>query len=421
MTVHQAKGLEFPVVFVVNLGFSKGGTARFSYDEDFGLFARRLPDGEEAVRYKGQYSHRSIKKELDDRQALEESRIMYVAMTRAEKLLYVTTGRKSKPGDFFEILNDYAESEGGAFVRMATSVPSLPSVVEPPDARAPSISIDQLKEEARRAIDRVAHSRAAAVATTPPTRVDLSYSRLAMFRECPMKYALRYVYRLPLAPHEEELGDERHPHADALMLGTLIHRTLMHYHRRRKVNVDVDGREIFRKLCRDCPPEIVRAGTAMLDKYLRSDLSGTDTLYEEQDFHWRIDGDPISVVFEGKVDRIHRENGLLKIVDYKTGERSDETHRLQLGMYRLAMEDVLDERGILTSVFHLSTGREAQYSFSDDDLRTIRDEMLSDASRIADLESRVDVASLQGDRNCGACGYEAACPLEKTESQEIEL
>ena len=86
MTVHAAKGLEFPVVFIVNLGKGSGGSrddvrvtpAPFSGGDE--------EDGEPQVTIS---DHESAADRDDEKELEETKRLLYVALTRARDRLYL--------------------------------------------------------------------------------------------------------------------------------------------------------------------------------------------------------------------------------------------------------------------------------------------------------------------------------------------
>ena len=91
MSIHASKGLEFPVVFLVNAGksFSQlDERATFLCDHTLGV-TLRLRDASGQIQLENPV-HALMKTTLRDKGREEELRLLYVALTRARERLYVT-------------------------------------------------------------------------------------------------------------------------------------------------------------------------------------------------------------------------------------------------------------------------------------------------------------------------------------------
>jgi ATP-dependent helicase/nuclease subunit A len=110
MTVHAAKGLEFPVVFVVNLARGSGGPRA-----PIRVAAHAAPEDAVAV---GDYEA-EFDADESAREREETKRLMYVALTRARDRVYLATSTdrgvfKPKKGSLGEVLPDSIRGVLGA-------------------------------------------------------------------------------------------------------------------------------------------------------------------------------------------------------------------------------------------------------------------------------------------------------------------
>ena len=95
MTIHKSKGLEFPVCFVAGLDRKfnlRDTTKQVLMDADWGI-AMNYIDSKRQVT--GKTLHKQMLAEKLKRDSLgEETRVLYVAMTRAKQRLYLTAATK---------------------------------------------------------------------------------------------------------------------------------------------------------------------------------------------------------------------------------------------------------------------------------------------------------------------------------------
>ncbi len=96
MSIHQAKGLEFPVVFVAGLGtkFNLGDRSGRMIFERKSRIGLRVVDTERMIEYPTA-AHRQAAVEIEQSTRAEELRILYVAMTRARDRLVLVGSQRS--------------------------------------------------------------------------------------------------------------------------------------------------------------------------------------------------------------------------------------------------------------------------------------------------------------------------------------
>ncbi|MDQ7823921.1 MAG: UvrD-helicase domain-containing protein [Candidatus Eremiobacteraeota bacterium] len=112
MTIHQAKGLEFPVVIVPDLGRTEPGRTRpLAYAPGRGIACRYI-DSESGDAYDN-YLYKLIKDEYGEKEQAESLRLLYVALTRARDYLVLTGAPigKKKEGTWREKIHGFLGRE----------------------------------------------------------------------------------------------------------------------------------------------------------------------------------------------------------------------------------------------------------------------------------------------------------------------
>jgi DNA helicase-2/ATP-dependent DNA helicase PcrA len=299
LTVHSAKGLEFPVVFIVNL-----------VGQRFPTTERReqipIPD--------------SLIKEIlpvGDYHLEEERRLFYVAMTRAKEKLILTAAdyygegkREKKLSPFiFESLGDGAVSAEQRMIK------------------ADQLSFLEYKPiKSTRAIDK------------QPIHIDyLSYSQIETFQTCPLHYKLRYIYKVPT------------PTSASQSFGTAMHATLKNFFESVMIGEKPTDELLYELLDKNWISEGYKTKSHEMEFFKKGKLYLFGFLKYgfnpkilpvalEQPFTIPIGKD---LKIGGRVDRVDDlGDGKMEIIDYKTGAtiptQKDVDKNLQLSFYALA-------------------------------------------------------------------------------------
>jgi RecB family exonuclease len=234
----------------------------------------------------------------------------------------------------------------------------------------------------------------------------LSHSSISLYGECPLKYKLKYVDKIPEKPkHFFSFGQSVHMALEFFYgVKALPAPSLEELLQSLKDNWVSTG---YRDGAQEA--EYFLQGKDILTRYYKKNVKGFSLpLHVEYDFQLVVDGVPVT----GKVDRIDRlPDGKLSIVDYKTGKALAvdriETDA-QLTMYQLACESGLGaEVGQLT-FYHLpllkphSVGRRPEALVSG-----LRRKIADTAAAI--VAERFDPKP--SENACRWCDYKAYCPI----------
>ncbi len=310
LTMHKAKGLEFPVVVLADLpGKSSDSGAKLLFEPDGGCelrFASRKTAGF------GQADTRRKKRE-----EAEEIRLLYVAATRAQKRLVIPWF--AEKGGRIDLLARGFVPAAGELVE-ACDLESLPAAGV--DAKKKRASVQQLIDKRRAWAD--ARSALMARAAKPVARV--SPSKLA--GEAP-----------PRKEETDDAGRER-----ALDFGSAVHSAL------EQMNTEAIAWSNLSE------PDKRRAGD-MVERALKSELLAralnADEVYRELPFTIAT-GDGL---MEGKIDLLFCERGKWTLVDYKTDAHIEVgRYAEQLRAYELALNQVAGITLTQKLLFFLATG-----------------------------------------------------------------
>jgi DNA helicase-2/ATP-dependent DNA helicase PcrA len=393
MTVHSAKGLEFPHVFVLRLS-----------KQDFPCYARKLVF---------EFPPELMKEEKPegDFHIQEERRLFYVALTRARQRLTLSTviNKRKKQSQFLE---DFLED---AKVKTLDAQQLSPKVVVPPadeaagpvpDSADPSYLFSGLRDETR------AYSRVAlwAKAFHPPRPepLQLSPSAIAAYAHCPMKYMFQYLWNIRGGPHAQAT------------FGSVMHTTIKEFvalvRDRRKVSFDdvitIYNREWSAAGFPDAyhEEEYRKAGRDQLEAFHRSYTAAPpEVVHQEKRFELPLEH---GIVVTGRIDQVNRiGKNEFEIVDYKTGRPKDPKKAaddIQLGIYALAAREVLEMEPSRLVFYNLMTNEAVATTRDAKALAATKQEI----SEVANSIRARDFAAKPG-YGCASCDYKPLCPAHE--------
>lgn len=307
LTIHSAKGLEFPVVFIVN------------------LVAQRFPSMER--REQIPIPEELIKEvlPLGDFHLQEERRLFYVAMTRAKERLYLTAA------DYY--------GEGKREKKLS------PFIFESME----ELKLDNLNQKSiSKTNDFSNYKKEKALSTSKVNKTIeinyLSYSQIETFKTCPLHYKLRYIYRIPTPP------------SASISFGVSMHETFNEFFKLVKNGAKPTEKLIHEILKNNWIDEgfdskkhehkFFEKGKVYLTGFLKESFNPKNLpILLEQKFVVPLD---TTLKIGGTIDRVDQlKDGSIEIIDYKTGatipSQKEVDNNLQLSFYALAATKILSK------------------------------------------------------------------------------
>jgi ATP-dependent helicase/nuclease subunit A len=451
MTVHRAKGLEFPVVCVADLGKDgreDDGSLRISDDGSLGLRLASLGGGSvDSAKLE------RIKAEQKTAGEAEERRIFYVAVTRAQRHLVLSGATDLEQLPEPDELKEPARWVIRAFCPSAMTTAEAEGVhVDEREgrelrvrwSRLSAATVDQLLPAADRAPARAEPAPAAGVrqpelglAALPAPRAlpvsRLSYTGLEAYRRCSYRFYLERALRLPAVdpPFTAEALSEPGG-LGPLLRGAIVHQALERLDFRRPVVPSSGEVETLIESHGVTPtPEEVADVRDMVERFasspLRERIARARRVRAELPFAFTLEPPGAggrSLLVNGVVD-VHatEDRGGLLVVDYKSDalerrdpvELADEAYSTQRLVYALAGLRSGAERVEVVHCFLEQPDRPASAAFEAADAARLEAELLDLARGV--VEGRFVPTDEPHAELCATCpGRAALCswPEERT-------
>lgn len=360
LTIHAAKGLQFPIVYIPSLVQTRFPGRNMSdpikIPEE--LITEDIPD--------------------KDMHIFEERRLMYVACTRAKEKLFLSysdkyEGNKTwKPSVFINEMTGLEDTEFNE---------NLEEIVEEPTKEIKVVKEFDLS----------------------PSPLKLSYSKLTCFETCPLKYKFKYLYNLPS------------PSTAAANFGVSVHETLNQFYEGLKhgksPNLD-DLKNLFEKNwipsgydSRAHHKARKKQGITIIENYFETNKENwIIPEIMERPFNLKIG----NYVFSGRIDRIDKlEDGTYEVIDYKTGQSKKDKKidkDLQLSLYALACRDVYEIYASKLSLYFLEDNEKHSTSRTAESLEKAKKDIIEKTDELMKSNFEATPGFL-----CQYCEYRLIC------------
>ena len=356
MTVHQAKGMEWPVVFLPALIRNRFPAAGVGGATVWHLIPEDGVRGHE--RYEG-----SIQ---------DERRLFYVAMTRSQKFLHMTWAPVLNSRRFAKASDFWSDVHSSQYVSR-----------RPPDYTARKRLPPQMKKA-------VAH-------------VAFSFSDLKYFLECPYQFKLRVLYGFNAPIHE------------ALGYGRSLHGALAEVHARSMAGEAIDPREAPQLMSSHLHvpysypalrQSLEEAGARLLANYLRvHGRSLQDVEVSEQPVTISL-GQGVSI--NGRIDLVRRKlTGESSVIDFKSSARAqaEDITEAQLHIYALGYEELTGRRPDYVEIHDLDTNKQSKRAVDERLLNATK----AKARAAAESLRQSDLQPAPEAKKCSQCDYRGMC------------
>ncbi|NIM91974.1 MAG: UvrD-helicase domain-containing protein [Candidatus Aminicenantes bacterium] len=379
LTVHKAKGLEFPVVFLVSLIADRfpGRERREKIPIPDKILKDKIPKGKD-------YGY----EKQENIYLQEERRLFYVGMTRAKKFLYLSWAR------------DYGLKrlkKVSPFVLEALDLAKVPEDV------LSSTALEDIKRYAPRESQPRVLSK-----VEEKAYLTLSFFQVDDYLTCPLKYKYRHILRIPVLPHHN------------LVFGRVMHNAVYYYLKKKVAGDKMTEEELLREyenlwvnegfLSREHEEMRKKAGEKALRLFFRREEESKHfPQFLEKSFKWQSD----SIKFIGRWDRIDLRKEGAVLIDFKATEVKDKKeadrkakNSLQMDLYALSFTKTQKEVLAETQLHFLESDIIGRAQKGEKELQRAMDKIkeAEQGIRSRDFKAKPDW------HNCSHCEFKTICP-----------
>lgn len=360
LTIHKAKGLEFPVVVIADISGDGGGhsaSVQCVVNRSAGTFEAKLGGKELGIQTSGFEAAAAGEKM---REEAEDRRLFYVAATRArDRLILPCFPKRSKPGGYVAYL---------AGLTPELTAPFQTEII----ADVLSTAKDKRRAFRVRLPSEPCHDECTILCRQ---REQWIQEREALIARASEGRRLRTASSLE-EWGQEDFGPAGLENASARLVGSAVHAVLEHIDLATGAGLpELAAEEAARQGVPEQAQRIAELATQALAMAPVRCAAKAARTYREVPFAVSVDG----VILEGRIDLAFEDGDGLRLVDYKTDEVPAETasehaqhYRMQLGAYALAAQEAFGKPPRSVSILFLAANKEVTIEFTDEMAKEVR-------------------------------------------------
>lgn len=393
MTIHKSKGLEFPVVFVAELG-KKFNTLDLSKSviahRKLGLGICRVVEGTNGLNSIQTFPQKIIKNKIKLENLAEELRILYVAFTRAKEKLILVGTYDGKDVDKYDELAELEKIPPQILQKVARPIEwllmikkSAAKVIKTeiiPDSEV-KFSEEKISEKVEEKISQTVEKLPPSPLENIPAKVSVTEVKRRLEEDESDELVEKFfdtnkIYRRPNFIQKKSLSPAE--------LGTLTHSVMQHLNLSESLDVENISAQIdemvAKKIFDEVQGEKLKSNAANIAKFFSSpigkNLLSSKKIYRELPFSYYVAAEKIGngkifnqavgekIFIQGIIDLLFQNSaGKWILLDYKTDRENSDEHfikeyREQIRLYVQAVENILNLKISEKYLYLLNCGRE---------------------------------------------------------------